>query len=176
MITEDYASFEIAKLLKEKGFKEWCSYCYGLDVRYNGESIGMDEETELKEQGLGDEIEYIDGGRLYHFGCDNRNEGSPYAAPSLYVAMKWLRETHSILLTVGYDYECTDTSYCYKIYRLGEHGKPESVAVKGVSYDKDGNPTERIVFYRDYERSYSDYGTYEEACEAAIHYCLENLI
>ena len=28
MITEDYVSFEIAKLLKEKGFSEPCYTCY----------------------------------------------------------------------------------------------------------------------------------------------------
>ena len=27
-ITEDYVSFETAKLLKEKGFNEKCKYCY----------------------------------------------------------------------------------------------------------------------------------------------------
>lgn len=147
MIKEDYVSFEIAKLLEEKGFDEVC-------YRW-ADNKSMYEEGEWQPW---------------------NKSGHATAIPTLQMAMKWLRETHSILLAVDYDYECTDTSYFYKIYRLGEHGKPESVAVKGVSYDKDGNPTEHIVFYRDYERSYSDYGTYEEACEAGIKYCLENLI
>ena len=95
--------------------------------------------------------------------------------PTLQMAMKWLREKHDILLIVDYDYECTGTPYCYKIYRLGEYGKPERVAVKGVSYDKYDNPTTHIVGWRDYERGYKDYGTYEDACEAGIKYCL-NLI
>ena len=31
MITENYVSFEIAKLLKEKGFNEPCLMCYTSD-------------------------------------------------------------------------------------------------------------------------------------------------
>ena len=31
MITEDYVSFEVAKLLKEKGFNEYCEKSYSLD-------------------------------------------------------------------------------------------------------------------------------------------------
>lgn len=92
------------------------------------------------------------------------------------MVMKWLREVHNIVLVVDYEYECTDTSYYYKIYRLGEYGKPESVAVTGVSYDEDNNPTEHIVGFRDYSRGRYEYATYEEACEVAIKYCLENLI
>lgn len=146
MITEDYVSFETAKLLKEKGFEGRMHTFY------------TEEGTEM-------ESAYVVPSNFF-----------PIYRPTLQMAMKWLRETHSILLAVDYDYECTDTSYCYKIYRLGEHGKPERVAIKGVSYDKDNNPTELIVGWRDFELSYSDYETYEEACEAAIRYCLENLI
>lgn len=76
MITEDYVSLETAKLLKERGFKEWCRQCYGLDVRHNGEPIDVDEEYELKDAGRENEIEYVDGGRMYNYGCGNFNPGS----------------------------------------------------------------------------------------------------
>lgn len=45
----------------------------------------------------------------------------------------------------------------------------------GSSQDKDNNPTTHLAGWRDYERSCSDYGTYEEACEAGIKYALEKL-
>lgn len=32
MIKEDYVSFEIAKLLREKGFDEVCSYEWGVPI------------------------------------------------------------------------------------------------------------------------------------------------
>ena len=146
MITEDYVSLETAKLLKEKGFDEKCNMAYFNKTLVDYTMFGF----------------CLGGDLLY--------------CPTLQMAMKWLREVHSILLVVDYDYECTNTSYCYKIYKLGEHGKPERVAINGIYYDKNGNPTTQVVCWRDYERSYSDYGTYEEACEAAIKYCLENLV
>lgn len=161
MITEDYVSFETAKLLKEKWFREWCSYCYGLDVRYKGESIDQDEEIELKEQGYGDELEYVDGGRLYHFGCDNRNEGSPYATPSLYVAIKWLRETQGLNIYVRGVWKDVEVSVFgdWEPAVVGYEWFIESLT--DDTYSK--TSTEQFL-------------TYEQACEAAIKYCLEKLV
>ncbi len=176
MIQEDYVSFETAKLLKEKGFKAWCFHCYGVAVLHNGADISFDEECELKDEGRGNEIEYVEGGRLYDYGCNNNDKDAKvWAAPTLWVAMKWLREVHNVLIIPDYDYECTDKSYCYKIYKLGENGKPERVPIEGVRYDTLGEPHTEIVAYRDYKRSYFDNKTYEEACEAGIKDYLENL-
>ena len=149
MIIEDYVSFETAKLLKEKEFNADvnCTHVYVY-----GRVVSKDYFRDINEL-----EEYIQ-------------------APTLQVAMKWLREVHNILLVVDYEYECDTTPYYFKIYRLGENGKPERVTIKGVSYDKDNNATEHIVGYRDWERSYGDYSTYEEACEESIKYCLKNLI
>ena len=99
MITEDYVSFEIAKLLKEKGFNHWCYKCYGTALYHKGVPISFDEECELKDEGLEDEIEYVEGGYLYDFGCDNRKKDvKVWAAPTLWVAMKWLREVHNLFI------------------------------------------------------------------------------
>lgn len=161
MITEDYVSFETAKLLKEKGFDERC-VCYYDTESLNKfghpvfDSIDMSLSNSDLEQSNHDYV------------C--------YSAPTLQVAMKWLREVHNILLVVDYQYECDTTPYFFKIYLLGENGKPESVAVKGISYDNAGNPIEYIIGYRDWKRSDKDYKTYEQTCDAAIEYCLENLI
>lgn len=132
----------------------------------------------LKEKGFDEDSWFhydTDGGIVMRGYRLNMPEDIP--AWTLQMAMKWLRKTHGILLIVDYDYECTDTSYYYKIYRLGKHGKPERVAVKGVSYaGTDGHPVEHTVGYRDYERSYKDYKNPEEACDEGIRHCLENLI
>ena len=94
-------------------------------------------------------------------------------APSLWDVMKRLEEVHHILVVVDYVYECTDTSWVYKIYRLGENGKPERVEVTGVRYDKEGNPHTETIGYRDYELSYKSYATREEAEDEGIRYVLE---
>ena len=68
MITEDYVSFETAKLLKKKGFNEDCYTCYLID-----------------------EIQH------YDYESRNRDliEGV-ISAPTLQMTMKWLREIHNI--------------------------------------------------------------------------------
>ena len=125
MITEDYISYETAKLLVKKGF---------------------------------DPI-WISGSKC-----------------TIQMAVKWLEEVHHILVVPDYIYEFTDTSWVYKIYRLGENGKPERYVIKGTSYDKDNTPTEHVVGYRDYMISDHDYAARSEAEEEGIKYCLENLI
>ena len=150
MIAEDYISFETAKLLKEKGFDEECRAFY----------------VKSKECG----IELFHAKEPYNY---NNNVHPCTSAPTLQLAMKWLRKIHHIIVAIGYDYEFTDTSYCYKIYQLGENGEPKRVAITGVS---DRDEKEHIVGFRDYKRSYKDYATYEDAVEDGIRYCLENLI
>ena len=147
MITEDYVSFETAKLLKEKGFKMWCYKSYGTAVYHKGVPISFDEECDLKDEGLEDEIEYVEGGCLYDFGCDNRKEDAKvYAAPTLQMAMKWLREKHNIAIE-------TEWEHLWYAYIKPMTSKPSE---------------------EDYCQCKSS--KYEEACEDAIKYCLENLI
>lgn len=159
MIKEDYVSFETAKLLKEKGFKEWCSHCYCTDVRHNGESISFDEELDLKDEGRESEIEYIDGGCLDNFGCSNEDyvDENVYAAPTLALAMKWLRNEKSthIEVNIVFDRCIRDWFFGYGFY---------ITSLKAPDYEKLA------------ECDYDGYRTYEEACEAAIKYCLENFI
>ena len=74
MITEDYVSFETAKLLKEKGFDERCFSFYWSDGSLDANS--HDKKTNLR----------------------NSTSSNP-VAPTLQMAMKWLREvTNSILV------------------------------------------------------------------------------
>jgi len=168
MITEDYVSFETAKLLKEKEFPQ--EYDRYHSMVYNEE----DYKDEYEVQRMVLETRLVKAGTLssYPIGVP---EPKCYC-PTLQMAMRWLREVHHIVLVVDYDYECTDKSYCYKVYCLGENGKPERVPIYGIRYDIEGNQHRDLVSYRDYKRSFSEYAKYEEACEAAIKYCLENLI
>ena len=78
-ITEDYVSFEIAKLLKEKGFDEKCKTYYKVfpedriaAIYHSSENRGVSE--------------------------DDPNE---ILCPTLQMAMKWLREVHKLAITVS---------------------------------------------------------------------------
>lgn len=89
MITEDYVSYEVARLLKEKGFDWMCNGYYNKD----------DEDSEP----------YFGDGE----GADNWNNQPPSvkdlwcSAPTHQMAMKWLREIHNIFIVIEphmYDY------------------------------------------------------------------------
>ena len=112
MISEDYCSYEVAKLLKEKGFDEPC--------------------TELNKLCL-------------------RDGEKPVFKVTHQKAMKWLREKHYIYadpIKQGNYNDCSEY-YTWIVARMGIIHRNSSVA---------------------------DKLSYEEAVEAAIKYCLENLI
>lgn len=117
MITEDYVSFEIAKLLKEKGFDEPCVYVY----RHDGSEDIWDADKEV----------------------------IAYQEPTLQMAMKWLREIHKVHIII--DYSVCFSKYSFDAIRL--HSTNLTNIEDSFIYD-----------------------TYEEVAEAAIKYCLENLI
>ena len=128
MITEDYVSFETAKLLKDKGFNGVCRYYY------------PDSHTQL--------ISYVD--------CKQSDMFGPEAciAPTLQMAMKWLREVHGVYIEipiVGMEWE-SPTKWYY-----GWRCQTKDVIDRPRSKD-------------------ADYPTYEQAVEAALKYSLENLI
>ena len=140
MIKDDYCNFETAKLLKEKGFYGECLSMY-LTPKPN---CGMGNPHEAKLAPHGRDSHYYDG---YLYQCE---------APTLQMAMKWLRETHNIHPNIVV--EVYGPCATYMIDRIFD-GNEE----KWVDFKSDENPS-------------NIYSKREEACEAAIKYCLENLI
>lgn len=90
MITEDYVSFETAKLLKKKGFDEVCKTAY--------ETITNKHEVEQ---------------------CSPSSWGklNQVKRPTLQMAMKWLREGHNKHCDVGHD---VDLKWFFQIIDLIE--------------------------------------------------------
>lgn len=129
MTTEDYVSFEVAKLLKEKGFDE------NTPVTY---FIGDD-----KPRGC------VEGEMVYH----KKSESDIHliACPTLQMAMKWLREVHSYNIEI-------DTLGMMELNNLSWRSSVYYLVNENECYCEHG------------------FDSYEEACEAAIKYCLENLI
>ena len=96
MITEDYVSFEIAKLLKEKGFDEKCQKVYmhngqllRAPIFMEGESFVNNKDIELVAN-YNDWITYTQGEYAY-------------LCPTLQMACKWLREKHKIFIRIVED-------------------------------------------------------------------------
>lgn len=133
-ITEDYVSFETVKLLKEKGFDELCYQKYDSDGELSFNHVG-----------------YVNSEKH----CDDF-----YAlAPTLQMAMKWLRKVHDIHIELNWDKG--NQLYSFQIWKSGKY-QPEISSL------------DLWRIYKDY--NYPGEWNYEEACEVAIKYCLENLI
>ena len=125
MITEDYVSFEVAKLLKEKGF-DWDCITYYVDSYPNDVQYSMlfENNTTWEEH------------------C--------YSAPTLQMTMKWLREVYNINIDIVPIWN--QKRFEYQVF---------------------------VVTPENAKHCYIDdniYLAHEQAVEAAIKYCLENLI
>ena len=122
MITEDYVSFETAKLLKENGFDEKCFTVYNNDGKFYDTRYGIAPSIEIP-------------------------------APTLQMAMKWLRNIHDIVCSVGLFTDLPEMPPYWSFNIL--------------------NQSTAKVMYEAFDVKCE---TYEEACEAAIRYYLENPI
>ena len=92
MVTEDYVSFETAKLLKEKGFPQ--EYDTFHSMVYNEE----DYEDEYEVQRMALETKLVKAGTLSSYPA-GVPEPKCYC-PTLQMAMKWLREEYNIVIEV----------------------------------------------------------------------------
>ena len=131
MITEDYVSFETAKLLKEKGFDEQCYAYYNIFYDNDGKELKLWRKYPHRAQPNSD---YLN-------------------VPTIQTAMKWLREVHNLHCDIGYD----DLDWFWNIISVSNDIPVED----RPNYLKNG---------------FAGIATYEQACEKAIKYCLENLL
>lgn len=132
MITEDYVSFETAKLLKKKWFDGDTASCYILEDSTH--HIMSDKVVQSE----------------YYESQDSNEHGHLIQAPTLQMAMKWLREVHNINIDIVSIWDKVRWEYQIVI----------------ITYQTAANPYVHKTIYR----------KREQACEVAIKYCLENLI
>lgn len=132
-ITEDYVSFETAKLLKEKGFEG-----YSIITIYD-ENAANAYIKELQEK------------HLPYSSDDPKFKEFYYTKPTLQMAMKWLREEKGIAVVPIINSVLDNERFLWDVKIV--------VAKTSDSYSQGWN----------YEKQ-------ENACEAAVKYCLENLI
>ena len=138
-ITEDYISYETAKLLKEKGFE------YNPDESY----WLIDADNKMYWISRIGAYDYVDAPTESF-----QRPKNGYRLMTQAMAMKWLREVHNYSISICLDsyVEPYDNEYYILIRRKKDRFEEIS-------------PCEQVYFK-----------TYEEACEAAIKYCLEKLI
>lgn len=124
ILCEDYVNFELAKLLKEKGFDEdtICVYI-GRYLLIKGEDT-----------------------------ISNATDMPIIPAPTLQMAMKYLREVHNICIVIDCDV-CDSFEFYAKIYIKGEGSW-----ITCVEYEDGGS------------------NDYKQVTESAIKWCLTKLI
>ncbi len=138
MIKEAYVSFEVAKLLKEKGFDEIIFEFYTSEnkVLYSRCKNGFTTSE------------------LDNYLCKY------YPHITHQMAMRWLREVHNIVISICNgnhkkdNRDRTTPDYVYFFFTI----------------------TDSYAYYDENIQCTDEFNTYEEAVEAAIKYCLENLI
>lgn len=97
MINEDYCSFEVAKLLKEKGFLK------GIDLRITQnlsfyDNIGLHHNlNKWYDSLIQDKIDFV-------------------VAPTHQMAMKWLREVYHIEINITFGFPFIDGKQQYKYF------------------------------------------------------------
>lgn len=142
MITEDRVTFDIAKLLRDKGFPQNtfeidCNVCY----KYNGKLCNNAKSM----SGVDREISYM--------------------APTLQMAIKWLREVHNIYIAVNITYSKEPKLFPPEYYvHINNTLTGESLIKEVCSLVQD-----KTLTPKGFKHS-------KIASEAAIKYVLEKLI
>ena len=147
---EYFVSFDTAKALLEKGFDGMTSHCYGIVRTFNGKTIDLDTEIELKEEGFGKKIK-TEWRVCNIFWMPNYLDNT-FPCPTIEDVRQWLREERNLIVN----------------------------PVLHKTMESDGKEQwEADIYYRDSGidatinacgHIYGD--TYEEACENGIIYCL----
>ena len=94
---------------------------------------------------------------------DNNHSDYCYLAPTLQMAMKWLREMHNLFIEIQcYGCEYDEKAHFEYSYVISEYVKINT----GIC----------TIFGLEKRNAKSRFPSYETACEEAIIYCLKNLI
>ena len=103
IITEDYVSYDTAKLLREKGFDEPCRSAY----LWNGEEEELCTSFSNHIQFNSEDCEDGDIPRI--------------SAPTFQMAMKWLRKVHHKYCDIRYDIDLYWFFHIIELKELKEH-------------------------------------------------------
>lgn len=91
MITEDYCSFELAKLLKQKGFDEFTLSYYEVDTQYGDQECCIRYCQQV----------------LWKNSQMSENE---FSRPTIQMALKWLRMVKNIYISIRLNGFADDTT------------------------------------------------------------------
>jgi hypothetical protein len=147
MITEDYVSFEIAKLLKEKGFDGKCRMIYREH----------DKQMIYHTPNPDDLLDFETNKRKLE--KHSKKQHCDYAlCPTHQMALKWLREVYKIHIAVNIGCDVDNKNYVFYT--------PTIVKLSNKS----------VEYIESFSEDDNEFDNNEQAVEAAILYVLKNLI
>ena len=150
MITEDYVSFETAKLLKEKGFDE------PVRMYFKVNNYPSDTTIQNIKKATGKDMEQIEVNSLFNtedepfFNSVEGKDENLFAYPTLQMTMKWLRDIHNFDIIAYPQFDDSKWTYFAIIFKLSF-------------------PYTQIKLNDNKDKK-------EDAYEDAIKYCLKNWI
>ena len=123
---ETLVGLEVAKLLKENGFQEFCFYYYDKNGKINEPFLenGSSKDVEFKVT-LTDLLE--NHNYIYNYYLT-------YSAPTLSLAQKWLREVHNIHIIIDFN-PTKDNNWYYCVLNIATN-TPNSSSETFVSYEE----------------------------------------
>ena len=130
---EDFVTFEIAKKLREKGFREECIAYYHTDgeLLYNRDQYRGGNYKSL--------LRSYNSLPKNPIGCEQID------APTIYQVMKWLFDKKQLFVNISCNL-CDEFGLFFAIYKKGEetweacglddnyYNKPEEAALAGIEY------------------------------------------
>lgn len=147
---ETFVSFEIAKKLQEKGFKEKCLAYYDVE-----DNVGLLFNTQYTDEAL--PCQYTDLLQCHNTGeAETQPDDSGFCvdAATIPQALKWLREVKKIYVDISLRYDGWD-----------------SLILTNISTDDIGE-----YVYECVDRGEFPCPTYEQAAMEGIAYCLDHII
>ena len=154
-------SFEVANLLKEKGFKELVNHYYlsnseireqKVHISYENDGDFYVEQDEFLDNFNDNFRETVSGDRC--FGCNPTIYLERYSAPTQSLVQKWLREVHNIHIVISVDFYKDGINYLWQAFKY-DTSKKFNCEGTGCYGDN------------------GEYPTYENALEAAIQESLK---
>lgn len=119
MITEDYCSPEVAKLLDKKGFREYCEAIYFIlengDYRWSKIDIPIRDCSTCKPAAI--------------------------LCPTHQMAMKWLREEKNLFIDISFinhytKDEILHTGWCFAVFHLNNFDEPYYKDIEYSTYEQ----------------------------------------
>ena len=151
-MNEDFVTFELAKKLKEKGFKQKCLAYYDVE-----DNVGLLYNTQYTDEAL--PCQYTDLLQCHNTGeAETQPDDSGFCvdAPTIFQVLKWLREEKKIHICI----DIYDDGWFFDI----------------ASFYKGDTGVYEIEWPYKSSNVTPNYDSFEQAAIAGIEYCLDNLI